>query len=306
MYCSESFPLVAFGAWMDVLEYPHVFGDFVWTGFDYLGEASIGWLGYPHEGSFYPWNHAYCGDIDICGLKRPQSYYRNILWNSGRLLSIFVKPPEPSFEENPNRRDWSKWHWQDVVDRWNWEGWENEPLEVEVYCAHEEVELLLNDKSLGRQKTSRENQWIARWTVPYVPGELKAIAYSQGEQVESWQLVTASTPARIVLSADRSTLAADGQDLSFIQVELLDDEGNRCTTEEILVEFEITGPGTLAAVGSSNPMSSESFRQPRRTTYQGRCLVVIRTTKDEGDIHLKASAEGLPPISIVVQSNKHI
>ena len=107
---------------MDVLDNPCVVGDFVWTGFDYLGEASIGWLGYPHEGSFYPWNHAYCGDLDICGMKRPQSYYRNVLWNSGRQLSMFVKPPVPSFPENPDRMDWSKWHWQDVVDCWNWDG----------------------------------------------------------------------------------------------------------------------------------------------------------------------------------------
>lgn len=306
MYCSESFPLLAFGAWMDVLKYSYVFGDFVWTGFDYLGEASIGWLGYLHEGSFYPWNHAYCGDIDICGLKRPQSYYRNVLWNTGRQLSIFVKPPEPSFEENPNRMDWSKWHWQDVVDRWNWTGWENEPLEVEVYCAYEEVELLLNDSSLGRKPCSRENEWIARWKVPYVPGELKAIAYSQGEQVDSWKLVTASTPAQLKLAADRSAIDADGQDLSFIQVELLDTEGWRCTDAENLVEFEISGPGTLVAVGSSNPMSTESFQQPRRKTYQGRCLVIIRSTKEEGDIRLNASVAGVPSVSIVIESTKKI
>jgi beta-galactosidase len=306
MYCSESFPLLSFGAWMDVIDYPFVCGDFVWTGFDYLGEASIGWRGYPHEGSFFPWNHAYCGDIDICGLKRPQSYYRNVLWNTGRLLSIFVKPPEPTFEENPNRMDWSKWHWQDVVDRWDWKGWEDDPLGVEVYCAHEEVELLLNGKSFGRQKTSKETQWIARWTVPYIPGELKAIAYSNGDQVDSWKLVTASVPARITLTADRSSIEANGQDLSFIQVELLDAEGNRCATAENLVEFEISGPGILAAVGSSDPMSSESFQQPRRKAYQGRCLVIIRSAKEEGDILLKASADGIPPVSIVIQSNKNI
>lgn len=306
MYCAESYPLTAFGAWMDVLDHPYVLGDFVWTGFDYLGEASIGWLGYPHEGSFFPWNQAYCGDIDICGLKRPQSYYRNVLWNTGRRLSIFVKPPEPSFEENPDRRDWSKWHWQDVVDSWNWEGWENEALEVEVYCAHEEVELILNEKSLGKQKTNRENQWIGRWTVPYVPGELKATAYSQGEQVDSWKLVTASEPAQLMLLADRSSIKADGQDLSFIQVELRDGEGKRCATAENLIDFEISGPGILAAVGSSNPMSSESFQQPRRKTYQGRCLVIIRSTREEGDIRLEASAEGIAPVSIVIQSIKNI
>ncbi|MCK4814481.1 glycoside hydrolase family 2 protein, partial [bacterium] len=167
IYCSESYPLEAFGAWMDVIDYPYVIGDFVWTGFDYLGEASIGWLGYPHEGSFYPWNHAFCGDIDICGFKRPQSYYRNVLWNAGQQVSIFVKPPKPSFKTNPDKKDWSKWEWQDVVAEWNWDGYENQPLEVEVYCAFETVELFLNGESLGKKETNRGTQWIAKWEVPY-------------------------------------------------------------------------------------------------------------------------------------------
>jgi hypothetical protein len=97
MYGSESFPLEAYDYWMAVVDNPWVIGDFVWTGYDYLGEASIGWLGYPHEGSFYPWTHAYCGDIDICGWKRPQSYYSDALWKDNQ-LSMFVKPPKPSFE----------------------------------------------------------------------------------------------------------------------------------------------------------------------------------------------------------------
>ena len=93
MYGAESYPLEAFGAWMDAVDNPYVIGDFVWTGFDYLGEASIGWLGYMQKKEFYPWSHAYCGDIDICGWKRPQSYYRDILWEVGDKPYIFVVPP---------------------------------------------------------------------------------------------------------------------------------------------------------------------------------------------------------------------
>ncbi len=227
MYCSESYPLTAFGAWMDVLDHPYVIGDFVWTGFDYLGEASIGWLGYLHEGSFYPWNHAYCGDIDICGWKRPQSYYRDVLWNTGEKLSIFVQPPEPSFEENPDRKEWSKWHWQDVTDRWNWEGYENEPLNVEVYCAYESVELFLNGESLGVKETNRGTEWIARWKVPYVPGTLKAVAYNDSVEADSYELHTAGDPVSVTLKPDRTTIMADNQDLSYIVVELFDKEGRR-------------------------------------------------------------------------------
>ncbi|MBE0655828.1 MAG: DUF4982 domain-containing protein [Bacteroidales bacterium] len=303
MYCAESYPLTAFGAWMDVLDHPYVIGDFVWTGFDYLGEASIGWLGYPHEGSFYPWNHAYCGDIDICGLKRPQSYYRNVLWNTGEKLSIFVQPPEPSFIENPDRKDWSKWHWQDVTDRWNWEGHENKPLNVEIYCAYEKVELLLNGQSLGVRETNRATEWIARWKVPYNAGTLKAIAFQGTTEVDAMELHTAGEPVSLKLSADRLQIKADKQDLSYILVELVDQDGHRNKVTEALVEFEIDGPGTILAVASSNPMSDESYQQPRRKAYQGRCLVIVKSTDQPGNIILKAASEGLKSGEVTITTN---
>ena len=302
MYCAESYPLTAFGAWMDVVDIPYVIGDFVWTGFDYLGEASIGWMGYPHEGSFYPWNHAYCGDMDICGMKRPQSYYRDVLWKSGQLLSIFVKPPVPSFKENPNRESWSKWQWHDVVDCWDWKGYEDELLDVEVYCAYEEVELFLNGESLGRKETSRGTEWIARWKVPYEPGSLKAIAYKAGEQIDSWELVTASDPEKIQLKADRMAIRADCQDLSYVQVEIQDGEGNRNALADNLVEFELEGPGRIIAVANSNPMSAESYQQPRRKAYKGKCMAVIKSGREPGKLILTARSAELQPCSITITS----
>ena len=137
---TESFPLESFKYWMAVLDYPWVIGDFVWTGYDYLGEASIGWRGHPHEGSFYPWNHAYCGDLDICGFKRPQSYYRDILWKNGNQISLFVISPTPSFPVNHNKEKWSKWNWQDVIGHWNWPEYKGKVLKVEVYSSCEEIE----------------------------------------------------------------------------------------------------------------------------------------------------------------------
>jgi beta-galactosidase len=302
IYCSESYPLTAFGAWMDVLDHPYVIGDYVWTGFDYLGEASIGWRGYPHEGSFYPWNHAYCGDIDICGRKRPQSYYRNVLWGAGRQVSLFVKPPVPSFPENPDRIYWSKWHWQDVVPRWNWEGYEGSSLEVEVYCGHEQVELFLNGESLGKQETNRTSQWIARWQVPYKPGKLEAVAYRAGKEVEKDVLVTADPASAIRLTPDRSILIASGQDLSYVTVELVDGNGNVNPEADHLVRFAVEGPGEIIAVASSDPMSPESYVRPMRKAFRGRCMVVVKSTREPGEILLTATADDMGASDIILQT----
>ena len=302
MYCSESYPLEAFGSWMAVLDLPYVFGDFVWTSFDYLGEASIGWLGYLHRASYYPWNHAFCGDIDICGFKRPQSYYRDALWNNRNALSVFVVPPVPSYEILPGKEDWSLWHWQDVVADWNWKGYEGQPLDIEVYCSHPEVELFLNGKSLGKQECSRENEWIARWKVAWEAGELKAVARNkQGTEFES-RLVTAGEPVSIELHPDRTELLANSQDLSFITVELKDGNGNIHPKAENLVRFEIEGPGEILAVSSSNPKSPESYRSNRRKAYQGKCLVIVKTTPEEGEIRIKATSDGLTEAGSVLKS----
>jgi beta-galactosidase len=296
IYCTESYPLTAYGSWMAVLDLPYVFGDFVWTGFDYLGEASIGWLGYLHRDSFYPWNHAFCGDLDICGLKRPQSYYRDVLWQheEGHPLSIFVKPPKPTFEMIPGKETWSKWNWHDLVADWNWEGHEDEKLEVTVYCMFPEVELFLNGQSQGRKPANRENQWIVKYYLPYQEGELKAIAYASAEEKASCVLMSAEPVASLKLSADREKIQANGQDLSYVLVELLDEQGSRHPKAEDLVEFSVDGPGSIAAVASSNPRSVESFQQPRRKAYQGRCMVIIKSGKEAGTITLKAEADGLP------------
>ena len=160
MVATESFPLEAFDYWMDVLDHPWVIGDFVWTGFDYIGESSIGWLGYMPDKKYYPWNLAYCGDIDICGWKRPQSFYRDALWGKNQ-LSIFVKPLQPSFPVNPKKESWSKWNWDDVVANWTWKGYEDSIFEVNIYSSCDEVELFLNNKSLGKKPTNRSTKFMA-------------------------------------------------------------------------------------------------------------------------------------------------
>jgi beta-galactosidase len=292
MMGTESYPLEAFQSWMDVIDHPWVIGDFVWTGFDYIGEASIGWRGYWQEQSFYPWNLAFCGDIDICGWKRPQSYYRDVLWKTDQ-LSVFVTPPEPSFSLNPNRQSWSKWHWYDAVADWNWKGYENKILEVVVYSSCERVELFLNGKSLGIKNTNRATRFMAAWQVPYMDGELKAIGYRGRKVINTSVLKTAQQPVLLVMKPDRPTVRANGQDLCYVSVELNDAEGIRNPRAENLVKFEVDGPGAIIGVGNANPISLESYTLPQRKAWQGRCLVVVRAGKEPGKILLRATSEGL-------------
>jgi beta-galactosidase len=301
MVGTESYPLEAFGAWMDVTDYNYLIGDFVWTAFDYIGEASIGWRGYWQESNFFPWTLAYCGDIDICGWKRPQSFYRDALWKENQ-VSVFVKPAEPTFPVNPKRQSWSKWHWHDVVADWNWAGYENQNFVVSVYSSCAETELFLNDKSLGKKKTDRSTQFLAQWSVPYESGELRAVGYKSNKAVAQSGLKTAGETKTTKLSPDRSEIKANGQDLSYITIELTDENGIKNPKDNRLLSFKIEGAGTIVGVGNANPVSLESNQQPQRKAWQGRCLVIVKSNNTAGEIKLAASADGLKPVQVVLQS----
>jgi beta-galactosidase len=285
---------------MGVSDNPWVIGDFTWTAIDYIGEASIGWRGYYQKADFFPWNLAYCGDIDICGWKRPQSYYRDALWKPNQ-LSIFVKPPVPTFEFNPEKEDWSIWNWHDAAADWNWEGHESVPLNIQVYSSCDEVELKQDGRSLGKKPTNRSTRYIAEWKVPYQPGVIKAVGYQSSKPCRYAELTTAGLPAQIRLSADRAVLKADNQDLSFVTVELADRQGIRNPKAENPVRFDVTGPVTIMAVGNGNPVSLESYQRPRRNAWQGRCMVILKSGKKPGMAALTVSAEGIPPATVLIE-----
>ncbi|MEP7107097.1 MAG: sugar-binding domain-containing protein [Ferruginibacter sp.] len=302
MYGAESYPLEAFDSWMDVIDNPYVIGDFVWTAFDYIGEASIGWLGYSQNQNFYPWNLAFCGDIDICGWKRPQSYYRDALWKEGQ-IALFVTPPVPSFELNPKRQTWSKWHWLDAVSNWNWAGYENKQLEVTIYSSCTQAELFLNGKSQGKKLTDRSTSFMASWQVPYQQGVLKAVGYNAKNKIINSAVLASAEPAvNIKLTADKNSIKANNQGLSYITVELVDAKGNRNPLAENLIKFEIEGSGTIVGVGNANPRSLESYQAPERKAWQGRCLVIVKAGKSSGEIKLKAVVEGMNAASISINT----
>src|SRR4030095_2379684 len=185
----------------------------------------------------------------------------------------------------------------------NWPGYESEPLEVNVYSSCAEVELFLNGRSLGRKKTDRETAYIATWSVRYESGVLKAIGYREGKHGSYAELRSAGPAARLKSTADRTNVAASGQDLSYITVELVDSNGVRNPNAENLLKFAVTGPGDIIAVANANPMSTESYQRPQRKAWQGRCLVIIKSRKQPGMLNMTASAAGLRPATVVITAS---
>ena len=149
-------------------------------------------------------------------------------------------------------------------------------------------------------RSNRTTAFTATWSVPYQAGVLKAVGYRAGKQVNAAELKTAAAPVQIKLTPDRNRLSASGQDLSYVTVELLDDSGVRNPLAENLVTFTVTGPGTIAAVGSANPMSTESYQGPQRKAWQGRLLVILKAGKQPGEITLTATSNGLRPAKVVL------
>lgn len=291
IFSSEIDPAECFDNWMDVIDRDFVCGNFEWTATDYIGESGLGWIGpYRDFKKTFPWHVSYCGDIDICGQRRPRSYYKEAISKPWPMVTAFVERPVPAFVAKGD----SKWGWADVLDSWTWSGCEGKPLQVDVYSNCAEVRLFLNGRDLGAKATSRATKFMAVWSVPYEQGLLSAVGYSNGKEVARWELKTAGAPVALRISADRANILADGQDLSFVTVELVDANGVRVPNADKLVHFEIEGAGELIAVANSNPVSLESFKQPERMTYEGRCMAIIRAGRASGAITLKAVADGLP------------
>ena len=300
IYGSESTAEEAFEHWMSVLELDSVVGDFVWTSLDYLGESGIGRVRFEDDEGFlgdYPWHQANCGDLDLCGFKRPQSYYRDVLWQRGDRLYIAVHPPVPE-GQTPQT---TYWGWPDVWPNWTWPGREGQTFQVDVYSACEKVELFLNGRSLGAQPTTRQERFVATFEVPYEAGVLKAVGYEGDEPVAECQVHTCGAPARIRLAPDRSVLKAEAGDLSFVTVEIVDGERRVHPNADHTVFFTVKGEGAIAAVGSGNPVSTERYRGNQRQAYRGRCLVVVRADGRPGEIRLRAQADGLDGAEAVIQ-----
>ena len=300
MWQTESYPRDAFRNWATVSDNTYVVGDMVWTGLDYLGESGIGRYYYEGERpgeSFAPggqpdWHGTYCGDVDITGWRKPISHYREMLWNEGTALYMAVKEPN-GYRGNIKETMWSVWP---TWESWNWAGWEGKPVDVEVYTKQPEVKLYLNDKLIGTKSVNRQTEFKAVFQVPYEAGTLRAEAGS-----ESVTLSTAGEPARLRLSPDRKTISADGQDLAYVTVEVVDSKGRVCPDAAISCEATVKGQGQLMAFASADMKDREPATSPRVKTWKGRALLVVRSNKSKGKVQVSIKSS-LPTASTTIQT----
>lgn len=323
IYGSESFPNKAYENWKRVEQHPYVIGDFVWTAMDYLGEVLIGNSSYvPEEEKaefslpenivippgFSIWDYmqnmpsewpnyiSWCGDLDITGQKKPQSLYRDVLWDNSPIEINVHEPIPEGMAENL-----SGWGWPKEYPHWNWSGREGKALEVRVFTKAPEVKLLLNDRTIGERPLTDQDQYIASFIVPYEAGELKAIALENGEEVGSKILTTPGDAVAVRLSAERTRIKADRNDLAYIMIEVVDDQGQLVPENEIEINLELAGNGELVASGNASPDGMESVNKSIIKIYQGRAQAIIRPYTTAGEIKLSANAPGLSGDEIILQ-----
>lgn len=242
-------------------------GQYVWTGFDYIGEPTP----FP-----FPSRSSYFGIIDLAGFPKDVYYMYQSEWAEKPVLHLFP--------------------------HWNWK--EGQKVDLWVYYNQaDEVELFVNGKSQGTKRKGRDDFHVA-WRVRYEPGTVKAVSRKDGKEVLVREIHTAGAPARIRLTADRDTLCADGRDLAFVTVEVLDRDGNLCPEAENLVHFEVGGQVLIAGVDNGSPFSMERFKDTKRKAFFGKCLVVLQSNGKAGHATLKAVSEGLDGAELKIKMER--
>jgi len=246
----------------------------------------------------FPWHGSYCGDLDLTGFRKPAAYYRDILWNGGDRVFVTVRLPELEGKKILA----AGWAVSPSLPNWTWPGEEGKSMTVEVYSGAERVRLYLNDQLVGEKLTGRDQQFKAEFEVPYAPGTLKAEGLRRGRVVAESLLQTTGLPVQLKLTADRRTLYASGQDLAFVTVEAVDEHGRLQMNSNQNVRFTIDGVGTIAAVGNGDGRSQEAYSGNAFNLFNGRAIVIVRASRKQGEITLKADADGLRSSSIVIES----
>lgn len=282
--------------WPRVESQPNLIGDFVWTGFDYLGEADIGHWGYEGQTGL-PLLYG-AGTVDITGKPNAQMAYQQTFWKIRETPYIGVRPL-PIAGKRYIRKNWLM---TDVIDSWTWHGYEGKKTIAEVYTLAPAVALYLNGVELDKKKTEHG---IAKFGVTYQPGVLEARALDQnGKEISRSRLETHGKTKKILITPEKKQIRANGRDLRYLDIDITDENGNTVPYDDRLITITVKGAGTLAGFGSARPVTDERYDTATHTTYFGHAQAIIIAGKKPGDIEIELKADGLPDASITIKCVK--
>ena len=245
---------------------PWVAGEFVWTGFDYIGEPTP--YGWPSRSSYF-------GIIDLAGFPKDRYYLYQSQWSDKPVVHL--------------------------LPHWNWKGFEGKEIPVWCFTNADSVELFLNGKSLGSKDCKDGKSLHLEWKVPYAAGVLKAVGKKGGQTITE-EVCTAGEPAKLLVRPDRKQIAADGTDLSYVEVRVVDKDGNLCPNADDLISFDLAGPGSVVGVDNGDPTNHEPFKATRHKAFHGLCLAVIQAGRVPGELRLNVSAPGLVAEALAIRT----
>ncbi|MBT3374105.1 MAG: glycoside hydrolase family 2 protein [Lentisphaerae bacterium] len=274
-------------SWLE-LDPTYVIGHYHWSGYDYLGESD-----WPKK----TWGRAL---IDLSGWVTPLGRYYQSFYSKTPMIHAMVYEIDQEQVDRFNAIESPRWDWPPMVDHWNWP--RNSQLKLTTFTNGDEVELLLNGRSLGTRKLVDCEDRRMDWDVPYEAGLLEAVGRKGGTEVCRHCLGTAGEPTALRLRPHKPAASADGLDAVCVEAALVDEDGQVVPNSGTEIRFNVTGPGTNAGVASGNVVSDEPWQSNARSTWYGRCICVIRTTREAGDVVITANADGLPSARCTVES----
>lgn len=296
LWGSETQAIKFYRSWKGVKENSFVLGDFTWTAYDNMGEVGAGRAFWGREyngsldfihlgGSRYPWRNCYQGDFDLCGFRRPQSYFREAIWHDDAEPRIFTTHPEHFGEPFVG----TEWHWYDVDESWTYDDiYVGRPIKAETYTSADKIEWFVNGKKVGE---SIPVEGIASIDTVYEKGNIRVVAYRNGKVYSEYTLCTVGSAAKIELNAEKTVFKADGRDLCYIPISITDTEGRLVVGDDREISCMVHG-GELMAIFSGDPRTEDDATDNKCHTYKGHALAVIRT-KTAGNVYLTVFSEGI-------------
>lgn len=272
--------------WYVVAQNPFLFGQFVWSGVDYLGESS----GFPSTG--WP-----TGLFDVCMFEKPRAAFHRAVWNDAPMVRIAVA--DQSLDIDPGKDHWS---WPHLAAHWNFPQYNGHIIEVQTTTNCDSVSLWVNEKWMGKRRTADYTNNTIVWHVPYAAGKIKAIGYNGLTESAHFELNTSGKPSQIFLNADRKHIRSDGQDLSHITVQMVDENGIPVPDADQMLRFEISGNGKIIGLENGDLRRVEPPKVDAVKTYFGKALAVVQSGKEQGDIMVKVSGDGLQTAIIQIST----